>query len=100
MDWATLAQVANYLQGASNTRAVGALIAQVMRHLLTVEGTTSGRLWCVGHSLGSHVCGHAGMKMPTETPLGRITGRIYLQGQVRSGSHPKGLSGHGCCSDV
>jgi hypothetical protein len=74
VDWATLAATLNYLQGASNTRTVGALIAQVMRNLLTVSGTVSGRLWCVGHSLGSHVCGHAGMKMPADTPLGRITG--------------------------
>ena len=77
IDWETLAQF-EYLQGATNTRTVGALIAQVMRNLLTVPGTTSGRLWCVGHSLGSHVCGHAGMKMPADAPLGRVTGRIRL----------------------
>jgi len=31
-------------------------------------------MWCVGHSLGAHVCGHTGMKMPRHIPLGRVTG--------------------------
>jgi hypothetical protein len=74
VDWGTLAQLLNYLQAASNTRTVGALISEVMKNLLTVSGTTSGRLWCVGHSLGSHVCGHNGMHMPANAPLGRATG--------------------------
>lgn len=37
-------------------------------------GTAREKLWCVGHSLGSHICGHAGQTFK----LGRITGNLLI----------------------
>jgi hypothetical protein len=74
IDWGNLAQILNYAQAASNTRTVGAFTSLVIRNLLTRAGTASSRMWCNGHSLGSHVCGHTGMKMPANQRLGRVTG--------------------------
>jgi hypothetical protein len=59
-----------YDEAASDTRAVGAEIGLVAAHLVSAGGSAQARLYCVGHSLGSHVCGHAGMKFK----FGRITG--------------------------
>jgi len=74
VDWGGGAQVINYNQAAMNTRTTGAFTALVYQNLLRVSGSAPSRMWCVGHSLGSHVCGHTGMKMPTNQRLGRITG--------------------------
>jgi hypothetical protein len=74
VDWGGGAQVLNYNKASSNTRSVGAYTALVFQRLLQVSGSQSARMWCAGHSLGSHVCGHTGMKMPTNQRLGRITG--------------------------
>jgi len=74
LDWGGCAQLANYNQAASNTRTVGAQTALVFQNLLRQSGSAASRMWCTGHSLGSHVCGHAGMKMPTGSKLGRVTG--------------------------
>jgi len=74
MDWGTCAGVANYAQAASNTRTAGAYTALVFQNLLRQSGTAASRMWCTGHSLGSHVCGHTGMKMPSNQRLGRVTG--------------------------
>ena len=53
-----------YPRAASNTREVGFQLAQ----LNTVLNPTYA--YCVGHSLGAHICGHAGKR----THLHRITG--------------------------
>jgi len=74
VDWGGGASQLNYQQSASNTRTVGAMTALVYQNILKVSGSAASRLWCAGHSLGSHVCGHAGMKMPNSQKLGRITG--------------------------
>lgn len=74
VDWGGGAQVLDYPQAASNTRTVGANTALVFQNLLTRSGSSSSRMWCVGHSLGSHMCGHTGMKMPSNQKLGRVTG--------------------------
>jgi len=74
VDWGGGAQVINYNQASSNTRTVGAHTALVFQNLLRVSGSAASRMWCVGHSLGSHVCGHTGMKMPGNNRLGRVTG--------------------------
>ena len=75
IDWGGGAHTIDYFQAAANTRSVGAYSAQVIENLLRVPGSASSRMWCVGHSLGAHVCGHTGMKMPSGLPLGRATGR-------------------------
>ena len=59
-----------YPQAASNTRVVGRQIGNVARNLVENGGAKASNVWCVGHSLGSHVCGHAG----TSFKIGRITG--------------------------
>jgi len=59
-----------YPQAASNTRVVGREIGNVARNLVEKGGTKASNIWCVGHSLGSHVCGHAG----SWYKIGRITG--------------------------
>ena len=71
VDWQGGADIVNYLQAASNTRTTGAYTAQVVNNLVSNGGAATSRVWCVGHSLGSHVCGHLGMT----TFIGRITGK-------------------------
>jgi len=74
VNWGGGAQILNYAQAASNTRTTGARTALIFQNLLRQSGSISSRMWCVGHSLGSHVCGHTGMKMPANQRLGRVTG--------------------------
>jgi len=74
IDWGVCAQLLNYIKAASNTRTVGAQTSLVISNLLRVAGSAPHLMWCMGHSLGAHVCGHCGMKMPSATPLGRCTG--------------------------
>jgi pancreatic lipase-related protein 1/phosphatidic acid-selective phospholipase A1 len=59
-----------YPQSASDTRTVGAEIGLVAQNAMANAGTTTANLYCNGHSLGGHVCGHAG----TWEHFGRITG--------------------------
>jgi len=70
VDWSGGSDILNYLQAASNTRTTGAYTALVIDTLVTNGFGSHSRMWCVGHSLGSHVCGHTGMR----TSLGRVTG--------------------------
>jgi pancreatic lipase-related protein 1 len=63
-----------YPQSASNTRTVGTEIGLVAANIIASGISDMSRLYCVGHSLGAHVCGHAGMK----TKFGRISGKAFL----------------------
>jgi len=74
VDWRGCASNMNYNQAASDTRSVGRYTSAVIQRLLQVAGSMADRMWCVGHSLGSHVCGHAGMSMPESQRIGRVTG--------------------------
>ena len=74
LDWSDLGANLIYPQPASNTRSVGAYTAFIIKKLLQQPNTASSRFWCNGHSLGSHLCGHCGMHMPPDQPLGRATG--------------------------
>lgn len=58
-----------YPQSASDTRSVGTEIGLVAAKMIEA-GLDPSMLYCSGHSLGSHVCGHAGQR----TKFGRITG--------------------------
>ena len=69
--WENGAQTIDYPQAASNTRLVGAFMARIARALNTKRGTDPMTMWCIGHSLGGHLCGHAGARFK----LGRITGQ-------------------------
>ena len=68
--WEGSSQQIWYPQSASDTRTVGTEIGLVAENVIANGNSARSRLYCVGHSLGSHVCGHAGMK----TKFGRITG--------------------------
>ena len=71
VDWSIGAGLLNYPQSAANTRTMGAYTALVYDNLVRNGGSTT-RMWCTGHSLGAHLCGHAGMK----TRLDRVTGNV------------------------
>jgi len=70
VNWAGGSRFLNYYKPASNTRVVGAEIAYIANNLLNIGGTTPDKLYCIGHSLGAHTCGYAGMK----SKFRRITG--------------------------
>lgn len=59
-----------YPNSAANTRVVGAEIAVTSKHLMSKVKLPRENLWCIGFSLGAHVCGFAGMGIK----FGRITG--------------------------
>ena len=72
-DWPKASKKVYYPKAASNTQTVGAEIAYLMGTLNSEHGVSYDNMWCIGFSLGAHVCGHAGMK--TGGKLGRATGR-------------------------
>ena len=76
VNWKYGASYTRYPQSASNTRTVGALTSLIMQKLVTLGGAQYDKIWCVGHSLGAHMCGHAGNRSPQK--IGRITGKTEL----------------------
>jgi pancreatic lipase-related protein 1 len=73
LGWGGGAQLANYFQAASNTRTVGAYTGLVFDNLNNNGGSDT-LTWCMGHSLGAHVCGYTGMS----TTLQRCTGQLTI----------------------
>ncbi|XP_052256454.1 pancreatic triacylglycerol lipase-like [Dreissena polymorpha] len=71
VDWSKGADNIDYNQAAANTRVVGALIARFITQLRTTAQAQYGDFHLIGHSLGSHISGYAGERIPG---LGRITG--------------------------
>ena len=67
-----------YSQAVANTRVVGALLANMVKFLHNTTNLDYGSVHLIGHSLGAHVCGYAGERLPG---LGRITGfsRLIVQ---------------------
>uniref|UniRef100_A0A194AQ58 Putative pancreatic triacylglycerol lipase-like protein n=1 Tax=Pinctada fucata TaxID=50426 RepID=A0A194AQ58_PINFU len=59
-----------YTQATANTRVVGALMAKMIKQLVTV-GADLNRVHIIGHSLGAHIAGYAGERLDK---LGRISG--------------------------
>lgn len=68
VDWKNGANSVYYPNSAANTRTVGAEIALITKRLSAEVAYVEP--WCIGFSLGSHVCGFAGK----HTTLSRITG--------------------------
>nr|XP_006825446.1 PREDICTED: pancreatic lipase-related protein 2-like [Saccoglossus kowalevskii] len=60
-----------YPKAVANTNVVGAEIDAFVRFLDSAVGYTGDMVHLIGHSLGAHVCGHAGERMER---LGRISG--------------------------
>ena len=62
VDWGAGAQNPNYLTARNHVGAVGATVARMINALRNASPalTAPGRVIIVGHSLGSHVAGHAG----------------------------------------
>lgn len=60
-----------YAQATANTRVVGAEIALLVKKLEKAFGAKRDTFHILGHSLGAHVAGYAGERLPG---LGRITG--------------------------
>ncbi|XP_059167372.1 pancreatic triacylglycerol lipase-like [Physella acuta] len=60
-----------YTQATANTRIVGAQIALLVHELIKTKNVTAADFHIIGHSLGSHISGYAGERIPG---LGRITG--------------------------
>lgn len=76
VDWVGGAGVA-YDQAVTNTRLVGAQIAQLIRALMEVHNYDPKNVHLIGFSLGAHVAGFAGKdmnKFNKDHKLGRITG--------------------------
>ena len=70
--WKKGANSIYYPNSASNTRTVGAEISLSVNRLMDEAKLSRDKLWCVGFSLGAHVCGFAGMG----TKFERITGTV------------------------
>ncbi|XP_052067286.1 inactive pancreatic lipase-related protein 1-like [Mytilus californianus] len=60
----------NYIQAVANTRVVGAVTANLVKLLHDAGGVSYDDVHIVGHSLGAHVAGYVGQRVP----IGRITG--------------------------
>ncbi|KAK0061900.1 inactive pancreatic lipase-related protein 1 [Biomphalaria pfeifferi] len=70
VDWSK-GNLPPYTQATANTRVVGAQIAELIKQLIKTKGVTAADFHLIGHSLGSHISGYAGERVPG---LGRITG--------------------------
>ena len=64
----------SYLPAAANTRTMGALIGATVNELRKRPGSKK-HFWCIGHSLGAHVCGNS--RLTAKPLLDRITGEMF-----------------------
>ncbi|KAH6940550.1 hypothetical protein HPB50_000571 [Hyalomma asiaticum] len=74
-----------YAQATANTRVVGAEIALLVKKLEKAFGAKRNTFHIIGHSLGAHVAGYAGERLPG---LGRITGDLMERTLTISGLDP------------
>ena len=70
--WGDGSQTIDYPWAVANTRVVGSYTGVISQNLITNGGITANNIYCVGHSLGAHTCGHLGKWLR----IGRITGNI------------------------
>lgn len=70
VDWSS-GNLFPYDQACANARVVGAQIAEMIKACIDYANVTAADFHIIGHSLGAHVCGYAGERIPG---LGRITG--------------------------
>ncbi|XP_059168948.1 inactive pancreatic lipase-related protein 1-like [Physella acuta] len=74
-----------YTQATANTRVVGAQIALLINAIIATYDIPTSQFHIIGHSLGSHIAGYAGERVPG---LGRITG-LDPAGPFFEGTDPK-----------
>ncbi|PAA74650.1 hypothetical protein BOX15_Mlig007525g3 [Macrostomum lignano] len=84
LDWSRGNQLP-YTQATANTRVIGAMIAQMIVWLEAEFGASRTSFHLLGHSLGAHVSGYAGERLPG---LARITG-MDPAGPYFEGTHPE-----------
>ncbi|XP_055308491.1 lipase member H-like [Sitodiplosis mosellana] len=73
VDWSDLAKNNFYFTPARQTRDVGSYIAEMIDFMCTVKGADINTFHLIGHSLGAHTVGYAGMYTKTGK-IPRITG--------------------------
>ena len=67
-----------YLQAAGNTRLVGAMIAELIKFLISQTQSSPDLYHVIGFSLGSHIAGYAGSRLNQDGLIvGRITGNYH-----------------------
>lgn len=66
----------NYLRSAASTRNVGRYVATVIDHMVESHNARLRDIHIIGHSLGAHTAGYAGMyaKRVRGKKVGRISG--------------------------
>ena len=79
VDWAELAKQTYptlYDDAAKNTRIIGRQLAKFIAFLKAKFSVNMDSVHCIGHSLGSHVCGFLGKNLQKNynITMGKITG--------------------------
>lgn len=76
VDWTEMANDNNYLRSAASTRNVGRNLAMLLDHMVTQNNAKMKDIHLIGHSLGAHTAGYAGMFSKSERGrrVARITG--------------------------
>jgi hypothetical protein len=69
-----------YDQAVVNTQVVGAVISELVKALHNTTPLDYSNVHLIGHSLGSHICGFAGERIPG---LGRITGKLQVKKSLK-----------------
>ncbi|CAG5087992.1 Oidioi.mRNA.OKI2018_I69.PAR.g11694.t1.cds [Oikopleura dioica] len=72
VDWSKGSQNLDYFQSAADTQTVGRMIAKMLSQL----SIRSSDFYCVGHSLGGHVCSYAAKYLKSEfrKTMGQVVG--------------------------
>lgn len=75
VDWSPLSKSINYFLSAASVQDVGRSMAEFTWN----SQIDSNRTYCIGHSLGSHVCGAFGGKwLDYHKPLKKIWGNLIF----------------------
>ncbi|XP_035698636.1 uncharacterized protein LOC118431502 [Branchiostoma floridae] len=90
VDWNKGAEFPNYAQAATNIRLVAAQVAKLITFLVNETGCSLDQFSLVGHSLGAHLSGHVGRRLPG---LPRITATVRTRDFYPNGG--KGQPGCG-----
>lgn len=75
VDWNELAKNNFYITPARQTREVGKYVAELIDYMCTEKGADINKFHLIGHSLGAHTVGYAGMYVKSGR-IQRITGRV------------------------